>query len=129
MRFLLLLAVIFSFSAAYAHESDIAHVHSADVATMMSNVVVQGTVVSINNCDTKRYKNSAIINDFICWEGEAYTFNPTTGKLTIRSINDEEHKLPSLKLILVEKGEVNLEYSDSNEFSPLVFKKKLKPRS
>lgn len=139
MRYLWLLVIFIAFSPfSFAHESDIDHVHSADVAVVESNLVVQGTVVVQDwwartglrhKVEDKFPDNSTIINDFICWQNMTYTLNPLTGKLGLRSVNDQKNNLPSLKIVKIEDGVVHLEYKDEKLEAPFVFKKKLKLRS
>jgi len=108
----------------FAHESDIAHVHSADIALVTSNTVVQGTVVT-----THKLGNSAIVNQTAVWEGRTYTFNPETGALVVRARDDTRRNLPALTIVRIENGRVHFSYTDSRTTSPVLFDKPLKQRS
>lgn len=134
MRTLIYLMIMwgcFLFSPTYmwGHESDIAHVHTASVADVQSSLTVQGTVV-LNKpvkVNGKVLGNSAIVNQTVVWEGQTYTYNPSTGKISPRAKDDAKHRLPALKVSKVEGGKVTFEYSDSDQ-KPVTFKKALKKR-
>lgn len=54
------------------------------------------------------------------WEGEVYTFNPKNGKIVTRAKDDEEHKLPSIKITKIKNGRVYLSYVDLKFKSALI---------
>jgi hypothetical protein len=127
-KFLILLPFIilgFVGVTASAHESDIDHVHSADIAVVESNLVLQGTVVSADG----RVKNSVIVNDRICWEGETYTFNPETGSIVTRAVDDIRNNLPSLTLVEVRNGTAFFDYKDEKLEVPVRIREILTRRS
>lgn len=124
MRLLIILMLFGFASVCSAHDSDIAHVHSAGIATVVSNVVVNGTVVT-----SHRLGNSAIINQTFVLEGSTYTFNPETLTLTVRAKNDTFNHLPALMIVKIEDGKVYFSYTDSVQLDPFLFDKGLKDRT
>lgn len=121
-----ILAVVFSFllilgidSPAYSDEGS---AELADIAVVTSNLVVQGTITVKDS----PLPNSAVVNQTAVWEGQTYTFDGETGKISVRTVRETEDGTPSLTVVKVENGEVTFEYTDSR--GAITIKKKIKPR-
>lgn len=144
--FCIVLSAILS-TPVFAHESDIEHTHATfTVKEVKASLAVQGTIVVDQKQTTvkkvvdktgkighkfivgKKLRNSAIVNQTAVWAGETYTYNPETGKISVRAVEDAKYGLPAIKIAKVGNGKVIIEYTDGVQRTPAVIEKKTKKR-
>jgi len=85
----------------------------SNIAAVKSNLEITGIVTfdrPPKPIPGREIRNSAIINDMICWQGETYTIIEKTGRLLIRTVDERRKKAPYLKIVRISRGKVLMEF-------------------